>query len=148
MTTVIFILLVLTTFYNNGVQAYIHFEAYPLIPFVGKSEFATYLKEYEGRLTLPLLVPYGLTVLSNLALIFIHPASLSLIWVILALILNIAVSVVTMVVATPVYSRIKQNGQAAPADMAQLMQINLLRLGLSTASSVVAIIMLFALLPA
>jgi hypothetical protein len=145
--SMVFIVLILTTFYNNGVQAYIHLEAYPLIPLVGKSEFAAYLNEYERRINGVLVIPYGITVLSNLALIFLHPASLSVIWVIIALLLNLAVSIVTLRLATPVYNRIKQNGQANASDMGELMRINLYRLGLSTASSVVVIIMLLAVLP-
>lgn len=142
----VFIVLVLTTFFSNGVQAYIHFEAYPLIPFVGKAEFSTYLKEYEQRLTIPLLVPYGLTILSNLTLIFIHPLYLSVVWVIVALLLNIAVPLVTLRIATPIYNQIKQNGVATPSEMTRLLRVNLLRLELSTISSVVVVIMLFAML--
>ena len=137
-----FIVLVLTTFISNGVQAYIHFEAYPLIAFVGKSEFATYLKEYEGRLTIPLLLPYGLTLLSNLVLLFTRPAKITVIVVIVAFVLNLAVAVVTMMLATPIYARIKQAGEAAPKEMEQLLRINLLRLVLSTVSSLVVIYML------
>ena len=137
-----FIVLVLTTFISNGVQAYIHFEAYPLIAFVGKSEFATYLKEYEGRLTIPLLLPYGLTLLSNLVLLFTRPAKITVISVIVAFVLNLAVSVVTVMLATPIYARIKQAGGAAPKEMEQLLRINLLRLVLSTVSSLVVIYML------
>jgi hypothetical protein len=143
-----FILLVFGTFVSNGVQAYIHFEAYPLIPLVGKSEFAAYLKEYESRLTVPLILPYVVTLLANLILIFSRPANLSLILVIVAFVLNLAVSIVTVMLATPIYNRIKQNGQASPDDMGQLLRINLLRLVLSTVSSLVVIAMLFALLPA
>ena len=88
-----FIVLVVTTFFSNGVQAYIHFEAYPLIPLVGKSEFPAYIKEYESRLTVPLVLPYVLTLLSNLVLIFTRPGTLSLISVIVAFVLNLAVSI-------------------------------------------------------
>ena len=41
---IVFIVLVFTVFFNNGVQAYIHYEAYPLFAYVGKPEFATYLE--------------------------------------------------------------------------------------------------------
>ena len=41
---VLFLILAVTPFFSNGVQAYIHYEAYPLIPFVGKAEFADYLR--------------------------------------------------------------------------------------------------------
>lgn len=149
MTTelIVFIVLAVATFYSNGVQAYIHFEAYPLIPLVGKQEFTAYLNEYERRLPLPLLVPYALTVISNIILLFIRPGNLSFVSVIAALVLNLAVTVVTVALATPVYNRIKQNGQALPGEMKQLLRINLLRLLLSTVSSGVAIYMLVALLP-
>lgn len=143
---IVFIVLLFTTIYNLGVQVYIHQEAYPLIGFVGKAEFVTYLSEYEKRLTLPLLIPYALTVLSNLALIVMRPDAISLIAVIIVLVLNMAVAVVTMVIATPVYNQIKQAGTASGAEMERLMQINMIRLGLSAAASAVVVVMLITLL--
>ena len=145
---ILFVVLVALTLFSNGVQAYIHYEAYPLFSNVGKADFAAYLAEYEKRLTIPLLLPYGLTVLSNLILIFVRPDNLSVIGVIFALLLNLAVAVTTAVVATPVYNRVKAAGQAAREDMSQLMRINLLRLLLSTASSLVVLALLFTLLSA
>jgi hypothetical protein len=142
----LFIVLVVTTFFNNGVQAYIHYEAYPLLAFVGKAEFPAYLKEYERRLALPLFVPYGLSVLSNLILIFTHPDTISTVGLIAALVLNIAVSVVTGAVATPVYNRCKQAGQVSADDMRDLLRINMMRLALTTLSSVVIIVLLAGLL--
>jgi hypothetical protein len=139
----LYVVLVGLILYNNGVQAYIHYEAYPLIPFVGKSEFATYMTEYEKRLTIPLLAPYGLTLLVNIILLFTRPTGISVISVIILLVLNMAVAIVTMVVATPVYNQLKQ-GEAV---MPRLMTINLLRLVLSTVSSVVALYLLFTIMP-
>ena len=98
--------------------------------------------------TLPLLLPYVLTLVSNLVLLFTRPANLSLVSVIVAFVLNLAVSVVTVVLATPIYTRIKQSGQASPEEMEQLLRINLLRLVLSTLSSLVVIYMLITLLSA
>lgn len=138
---ILFVVLVALVLYNNGVQAYIHFEAYPLIAFVGKAESGAYLAEYERRLTIPLLLPYGVTMLCNLALIFVHPDNLSVVGVIAAFVLNMAVAVTTMVVATPVYNRIKASGANA-ADMSRLMSINLVRLLLSTASSLLVLALL------
>jgi hypothetical protein len=143
----LFLILLITTLLSNGVQAYIHYEAYPLIPLVGKTEFAGYLKEYERRLTVPLVLPYLLTLLSNLALLFIRPAGISLCLVITAFVLNLAVAIATLTLATPVYNRIKQKGAALPEDMVALMRINLLRLVLSTVSSAVVVYMLAVLLP-
>ena len=143
---VLFVIVVALTLFNNGVQAYIHFEAYPLLRRVGKSEFAGYLGDYEARLTVPLMLPYGLTVLGNLALLVIRPEPLPLVGVILALVLNIAVAVVTITLATPVYGRIKQAQQAGGADMDSLMNINLLRLLLSTAASLTLLYLLLTLL--
>jgi hypothetical protein len=144
--TVLFVVLAVTTFISNGVQGYIHFEAYPLIPFVGTAELPSYLKEYERRLALPLLVPYAVMVLSNIGLLFIRPAKLCLMCIIVALVLNLAVTLVTMTLATPVYNRIKQNGQALPNDMQRLLRIDLLRLLLSTISSGLVIYLLLELL--
>lgn len=145
-STVLFLVFVFTTFYSNGVQAYIHLEAYPLFAFVGTKELPAYLKEYERRLPLPLLLPYFATVLSNLLLLFFRPAHLSLIWLLVALVLNLAVTVVTVVVATPVYNRSKQAGQISSDGMRELLRINFLRLALSTISSAVVIFLLVGLL--
>lgn len=145
---IVFIVLVVTTVYNLGVQAYIHFEAYPLLGSVGKAEFAGYIKEYENRLMIPLLLPYGLTLLSNLILLFARPAGIDILWVIVALVLNAAVAAVTQVVATPVYNRVKQSGSASGEAMAQLMRINLLRLVLSLLAVLVIVLMLIAALGA
>lgn len=146
--SIVFVVLVFTTFFNAGVQAYIHFEAYPLIAYVGKAEFSTYLKEYEGRLTIPLMLPYALTLLSNLALLFVRTERFPLLWVVIALILNIAVAAVTLMLATPIYNRIKQAGQAAAGEMQALMRINLLRLALSLLSGLVIIYLLLNALAA
>lgn len=145
---ILFVILIALVLFNNGIQAYIHFEAYPLFARVGKADFAAYLAEYERRLTIPLMLPFGLTVLSNLALLFIRPAGLPVIGVIVALVLNLAVAATTVVLATPVYNRIKAAGQAAPAEMSRLMTINLLRLLLSTAASLTVLILLLTLLSA
>jgi len=52
---------------------------------------------------------------SNLILVFTRPAGLSLIAVIVAFVLNLAVSAVTIALATPVYARIKQGGEVVMA---------------------------------
>ncbi|HET8840223.1 MAG TPA: hypothetical protein VFN35_02095 [Ktedonobacteraceae bacterium] len=143
---IFFLILAFTTFFSNGVQAYIHWEAYPLFAFVGAGEFPAYLKEYERRLTLPLLVPYFATVISNIVLLFIRPDTMSLVWLIVALVLNIAVTVVTMVLATPIYNRHKQAGSVTVEGLRDLLRINLLRLILSTLSSAVVIYLLINVL--
>ncbi|MBX3084489.1 MAG: hypothetical protein KF716_22820 [Anaerolineae bacterium] len=143
---VIFVIFVFTTFFHNGAQAYIHLEAYPLLAYVGRAEFPTYLKEYEQRLTLPLLVAYGVMLLCNLILIATQPPTMPVAWLIVALIINMAVSAVTAVVATPVYNRIKETGQAVGGDMEALMRINSLRLLLSSLSSLIVIYLLLDLL--
>ena len=142
----IFIIFVFTTFFNNAIQAYIHQETYPSFAFVGQSEFAAYLKEYERRLTLPLLLPYAISLLSNLILFFVRPAGVSVVLLVINFLLNLAVSIVTLRVATPVYNRIAQAGRANPDDLRELLQINLLRLGLSTLCSLIVLYLLFALL--
>jgi hypothetical protein len=38
LSTLFFLVFVFTAFYNNGVQAYIHLEAYPLFAFIGTQE--------------------------------------------------------------------------------------------------------------
>ncbi len=143
--TILFLIFVFTTFYNNGVQAYIHLEAYPLFAFVGTQELPAYLKEYEKRLPLPLLLPYFATVLSTILLLVFRPAQLSLVWLIVVLVLTLAVTVVTVVLATPVYNRYKQAGTITSAGMHELLRINVLRLALSTLSSLIVISLLIGL---
>jgi hypothetical protein len=140
------VVLAALTLYNLGVQAYIHFEAYPLLAYVGKSEFTQYLAEYEKRLTLPLLLPYVLTLLTNLVVIFIHHDDVPVIGLILAFVLNLAVSLGTLFVATPVYERVKTSTNVA-ADMKPLMKINLGRLLLSLAAGLVVLYLLLTLMP-
>jgi hypothetical protein len=141
----IFIVLLALTCFNNGVQAYIHFEAYPLFPVVKQDNFASYAAEYERRLVFPLVVPYLATLVFNVAAIFVRPDDVSVIGIIVVLILNVAVASTTAVVATPVYNRIKENGPVGE-DFAQLMKINLARLVISTAASLLLMILLLSLL--
>lgn len=141
----IFVLFTGLVLFNNGVQAYIHFEAYPLFKFVGQDRYAEYVEQYEKRLTIPLLAPYGLTVLSNLLLLGLRPDGVSIIGIIVALILNVAVAGVSLRVATPVYELVKANGPDGE-DFERLMQINLIRLGISTAASVLVLIILLGVL--
>lgn len=145
--SLVLIILVVVGLINQGVQMYIHFEAYPLFKFVGNPEFAIYIKQYEDRLTVPLLLPYGITVLSNIALIFLHPEPISVIAIIVLLVLNLSVAGISLQVATPIYEKIKAAGTADSADMAQLMQINLLRLGITSAASLMLAGFLAAILP-
>lgn len=146
--TIAFVVFVAGALISQGAQMYIHFEAYPLLAAVGKNEFAAYLKKYEGALAIPLLLPYALTVLSNVALLFVRTERLSLVGLVGALALNLAVTAVTLALVRPVYARITQAGQAAGADMAPLMRLNLLRLALTTASTLVTLYLLVTLLPA
>lgn len=145
MEYILFVVFAALVLVNNGVQAYIHFEAYPLFKYVGKGEFATYLTQYEQRLTVPLLAPYGLTVLSNLALLAVRPDDVSIISIIIVLLLNIGVAVVSVFMATPIYNRIKAAGEAG-SDLDELMKINLIRLGVSTLISLIVCAILVGLL--
>lgn len=139
----LFVILVVVMLINQGVQMYIHFNAYPLLGYVGKAEFAEYIKQYEKRLLMPLMLPYGITVLVNIALIFIRPEIVPVLGVIILLVLNLAVAGVTIMLATPVYSRIVSAGEAQGADMAKLMQINLIRLGITTLASGVLAVLIY-----
>lgn len=140
-----FALLVALVCYNLGIQAYIHFEAYPLFQSVNDENFAEYVGDYERRLTIPLLVPYGLTILSSIGVIALGPSDVPLIGAILVLILNLSVAGVSLMVAAPVYERVKANGPVGE-DFAQLMKINLGRLVLSAVIVVLALALLLDLL--
>lgn len=139
----LFVILVVMSFINQGVQMYIHFNAYPLLGYVGKAEFAEYIKQYEKRLLTPLLLPGGITILVSIALIFIRPEIVPIVGVIILLVLNLSVAGVTIMLATPVYSRIVAAGEAKGADMAKLMQINLIRLGITTLASGVLAVLIY-----
>ncbi len=144
--TVLFIALVVLTVFNNAIQVYIHFEAYPLFKYVGKAEFPAYVEQYEKRLAVPLMLPYGLTVLSNLALVFVRPEAINVVGVIVVLVLNLSVAAVTLTQVTAPYEEIKAAGTANIEAMPRLMRINLVRLVLSTLASVVVIYLLGTLL--
>ncbi|HRF98786.1 MAG TPA: hypothetical protein PLZ51_26435, partial [Aggregatilineales bacterium] len=103
-------------------------------------------KQYEKRLFVPLMLPYVVGVLSNIALIFVRPEIVPVLGVIAVLVLNLSVGFVTVMVATPVYNRILQAGEAKGADMASLMKINLLRLGITTVASAVVAVILYLVL--
>lgn len=139
----LFVILLAGTLINLGIQIYIHFEAYPLLSYVGKGEFGDYLKQYEKRLFVPLMLPYGITILSNIALVFIRPEIVPVLAVIIVLVLNLGVAIVSVVIATPVYNRISQAGEANGADMATLMRINLIRLALSALSGGTLVVILY-----
>lgn len=144
----VFLIFVFVSFINQGVQMYIHFEAYPLLASVGKAELPAYIEQYEKRLSIPLLLPYGFTLVTNLIMFFTYPAKLSLIIIGAAFVVNIAVAAVTMLIATPVYNHVKQESDAKGAAMAHLMQINLGRLFLTSVSSGLVLVMLSTLLSA
>lgn len=139
----IFLLFIFTTFFGTGVQTYIHQEAYPLLAYIGGGqEFPNYLKAFEQRLTIPLVLPYVLAVLSNIILFFIRPNGVPLLWLIVAFVLSLASSGVTAGIATPVYNRYKQNGKPELQIVQRLVNINILRLVLSLLGSAIAIYLL------
>lgn len=140
--------LVALTLYGNGVHAYIHFNSYPLFAHVGKPEFPAYLGAWEKGLNIPLMLPYVFTLLVNIALIFVRPADVPVVGVIGVLLTMVVTAVVSVGLATPVYARIKKAGEAAAADLAALMRINLYRLGLATLASVIVLGLLLGQLSA
>ncbi|MDZ4672703.1 MAG: hypothetical protein SH821_17715 [Phototrophicales bacterium] len=142
----LFVVLVVVNLINLGVQLYIHFEAYPVMQAVGKAEFSDYLKEYENRLLVPLMLPFVITILSNIALIFVRPEVVPVVAVIVVLVINLSVGFVSVMIATPVYNRIAEAKEASGANMASLMKINLLRLGLTIVSNAVLVVILYLIL--
>jgi len=138
----VFLVLVATTFINLGVQMYIHWEAYPLLAYVGKSEFAAYIAEYERRLAVPLLLPYALSLITAIIALIAPPDQVSRVILGIAFLLNLAVSMVTMMVAAPVYEAHKKAGSVTSAGLADLMRINLLRLALTLLSGLVILYLL------
>ena len=138
----IFLLFVFTMFFSTGVQAYIHQEAYPLLAYIGGPDFPTYLKQFEQRLTIPLVLPYLLAVLSNIVLFFTRPNTIPLVWLIVVFVISVAMSGITGGLATPVYNRYKQNGKPEAGIVQQLVRINILRLVLSLVNSAIVVYLL------
>ena len=138
----IFLVFVFTTFFSAGVQTYIHQEAYPLLAYIGGQDFPTYLKQFEQRLTIPLVLPYVLAVLSNIVLFFTRPNNIPLVWLIVVFVISIAMSGITGGLATPVYNRYKQNGKPEVRVVQQLERINILRLVPSLVNSAIVVYLL------
>ena len=139
---VIFLLFVFTMFFSTGVQVYIHQEAYPLLAYIGAQDFPTYLKQFEQRLTIPLVLPYLLAVLSNIVLFFMRPNNIPPVWLIVVFVISIAMSGITGGLATPVYNRYKQSGKPEVGIVQQLVRINILRLVLSLVNSAIVVYLL------
>ncbi len=143
--TLIFVIFFALVLHNNGVQTYIHFNVYPLFKSVDKSSLVSYLAQFEKGLTVPLLLPYGLTILVNLALLFIRPDDISIVGVIILLILNVSMAGISIRIATPVYNRLSDFENFEEA-LAELLKINLLRLGVTTVISLITCGLLLGLL--
>ena len=143
MSLAIFILLLvaLTTFFNAGLQYYTTVSTYPLFSEVDEANFVRFHKAYEGKLPLSIYIPYSLWMLSTLALLFVRPDGVTLLWVVLLLVLNGSIMAVSLAFAAPVHTKLDREGKNA-GDLAKLRRYNLPRLLAVAASSMVALYLL------
>jgi hypothetical protein len=141
-----FVVLVFTTFFNTGIQWYTHQQSYPLMALVGVDTYETYFHEYERRLVLALYIPYFIMLVSNITLFFLRPAGIDLLWLVIAFALNLSIMVVSFALAVPIHKRHAQAGQVTSAGVAELLQVNILRLGAATLSSGIMLFLLLRLL--
>lgn len=136
----VFVIAAFATFFNNALHWYTQVTTYPLLSWVGQTEFVSFHKEYERRLPFSIYVPYTLLMFSTLLLIFFHPAEIELGWVFMLLILNASIMVVSLVFAVPIHSRLDRQGYSDKAGIRGLMRYNSVRF---IASSISSVIMLY-----
>jgi hypothetical protein len=137
---VLLLLVTLTSAFNMGLQYYTTVSTYPLFSALSDETFVPYHKAYEHRLPLAIYAPYALLMLGTLLLLFVHPARVSPLWVVLALLLNGAIMAVSLVFAAPVHARLDQHGKRDDL-LALLRRYNLLRLLASAASTTIFVLL-------
>lgn len=94
---------------------------------------------------MPLLLPYGLTILTNLALLFIRPDEIAIAGIIVLLMLNMSMAGIGIGIATPIYNRLS-DFENFDTTLAELLKINLLRLGVTTVISLITCGLLLGLM--
>src|SRR5688572_24026686 len=142
----IFVIVLATQWLISVFNPIIHNKAYQHLNNVGREGSRTYFAEYGRGSVMRLILLYFLRFPANIALLFLRPDGVSLLGVIVVLILNLAVSTTTQVLAAPVYNRIRQGDSVDSAEMSRLTNINLLRLALSALASLVVLGLLVDLL--
>ncbi len=133
----VFVIAAFATFFNNALHWYTQVTTYPLLSWVGQTEFVSFHKEYERRLPFSIYAPYTLLMLSTLLLLFFHPAEIELGWVFMLLILNASIMVVSLVFAVPIHSRLDRQGYSDKAGIRGLMRYNSVRFIASSTSSII-----------
>lgn len=137
----IFLMVVLMTFFNTGLQYYTTVSTYPLFSQLDEHNFVTFHKAYERKLPLSIYVPYSLLMLSTLLLVFARPESVALVWVVALLVLNGSIMAVSLAFAAPVHAQLDRKGKN-PDDLAKLRRFNTPRLLAATASSLIVLYLL------
>lgn len=139
---IVFIGVVFFTFFNNALHWYTQVVTYPLFAFVGQKEFLQHHLEYQRRLPFSIYAPYSLLMFSTLLLFIFHPAQISLVWIIVITVLNLAIMVESLIFAAPVHKRLDKQGFSDETGIRQLIFYNGARLVTSSISSLVVLYLL------
>jgi hypothetical protein len=142
--SILLVILVVSTFIIQGTQLYLHFDTYPLLAHVGRAEFSAYLSEFERRFISLTIVPFSLSVLSNLGLVVFRPDELRLTPIVVALVLIVVLGVSNS--GSGRYRMIKQAGEATPIHLVSFMEFNLLRLSIASFRSLLVLYILYTVL--
>jgi hypothetical protein len=143
---IVFVIAASATFFNNALHWYTQVTTYPLLGWVGQTEFVSFHKEYERRLPFSIYIPYMLLMLSTLLLAFVRPAEIKLGWVLVLLMLNASIMITSLTFAVPIHNRLHRQGYSDKGNIRKLIQYNSVRLIASSASSVIMLYLLIGLL--
>lgn len=139
---IVFIAVVFFTFFNNALHWYTQVATYPLFALIGNKEFLKYHLEYQRRLPFSIYAPYSLLMISTLLLFVCHPAQISLVWITVITVLNLAIMVESLIFAAPVHKRLDEQGFGDETGIRQLIFYNSLRLATSSVSSLIVLYLL------
>ena len=126
---------------NWGLHYYTHQVTYRLFPAVasvaGGPGFVRYHQAYAKRLPASIYVPWSLLMVASALLVAIRPVGLGVAWPLLLLGLNLAIAVLSVLVAAPVHRRVDADEELSPAAATTLVRANGVRLAVATLSLLV-----------
>ena len=105
-----YVALVCVSFGGGVMQGAVNYPAWSKI---GAAEFPAFHADAERRLLPNFVVPFFLTLVPTVALVFVRPAAVPLGWVLAALVLNLAIMATTVGIAVPLQHRLGQGMDAA-----------------------------------
>ena len=126
---------------NWGLHYYTHQVTYRLFPVVaaagGGPGFVRYHQAYEKRLPVSIYVPWSLLVAGSVLLVVVRPDGLGVGWPLLLLGLNLAIAVLSVLVAAPVHRRVDAEGALSSGAATMLVRANGVRLAVASLSLLV-----------